>query len=126
MLRALRLEWVDSENDRMVAKFDRALCGHGKCHRRPWVAEIIGIDPRYRFARNFVECQIDYSQANGKGSRGVFLYFFVEVGRVYEVFRNIGWRRTAREYLLIESDGERSLSEAKVVDWLARVQKCFP
>jgi len=50
-----------------------------------WVAQISGHDPKYKYARQFIRGKKDYTLANSKGSRGVFIYYLLESGFVYEV-----------------------------------------
>jgi len=50
-----------------------------------WAAQIVGRDPQYKYARQFLKSKKDYTHANSKGSRGVFVYYLLESGYVYEV-----------------------------------------
>jgi sigma54-dependent transcription regulator len=119
-LAVVTLEWVDSENDRRLA------AASGKFRRKPWVAEIIGVDHRFGLARRFIQGQIDYSRANSKGSRGVFVSFFVEAGRVYQVFGNSGWSGSFREFRWITEDSSRTLREGEILEYLNRTLECYP
>lgn len=51
----------------------------------PWVAEVTGRHPKYKFERIFLRPNTDYSKANSKGSRGVYRWFVLESGKLYEV-----------------------------------------
>lgn len=75
---------------------------HTKGFRRPWVAEITGLDPQYRYKRAFLSGQKDYSEANSIGSRGVYVYYHLEPGRVYEVNELVTWTRTRRYFCRVE------------------------
>lgn len=81
---------------------------------RYWVAEITGYDPKYKYARTFLKPKKDYSQANSKGSRGVFLYFLLESGKIYEA------KTSKRRYFcIVDEDGNIVEVEKEYVDqWL--------
>ena len=48
----------------------------------------------------------DYSNANSKGTRGVYDYFALENGKMYEVTTALTWNKQERYYLLISGSGE--------------------
>lgn len=78
-----------------------------------WVAEITGLNPIYKFERKFLKYKKDYSQANSKGSRGVYAIYFLENGKVYDIStcRN-------RYFCRIEDDEEIRMTEKEVSEWL--------
>jgi hypothetical protein len=79
-----------------------------------WVAEITGRDPVYKYQRRFLKSKKDYSQSNRIGSRGVFLYFLLDSGRVYEVKTS---RR--RYFCTVNEEGEVIEMEKREVDqWI--------
>jgi hypothetical protein len=86
---------------------------------KPWVARITGRSDRYDgLERAFMEGQIDYSQANSVGSRGVYLYFVVTPG-VYEVYEHLSWKRSRRYFCQVTDDGSTcELTRAEVEQWL--------
>jgi hypothetical protein len=61
--------------------------------RRPWIAQLLGLDAKRGYERRFVNGSRDYTDADRKG-RGTKLYFQLEHGRLYEVNR---WRTRAKE-----------------------------
>ena len=69
--------------------------------RRPWVARITGYNSRFGLHREFLTGQRDYTRANGPGSRGIFLYYFLDDG-LYEVNELVTWSRTRRYFLRVE------------------------
>lgn len=85
----------------------------------PWIAEIIGMHPTYRFERKFVKPQKDYSDGNSKGSRGVMLYFVVEEGRLYEISKRTSWKGSSRYFFRIENGREEKLTEQEVIACLS-------
>src|SRR5262245_32437940 len=60
----------------------------GKPKPSYWVAQITGVHERFKYERKFLKGKKDYTHANRKGSRGVFVYYLVESGNVYEVKRS--------------------------------------
>lgn len=87
--------------------------------RRPWVARITGRDPRYGYARAFVRGQVDYSQANSVGSRGVMLYFALESDAYYQVHANVSWSRMERYCIHTDAAGAyQRVAEQEVEEWL--------
>lgn len=73
--------------------------------RRPWVAQITGRDARHGLARTFLEHLKDYRDANGTGSRGVFLTYVLRDGFLYEVRELLSWNRERRYFCRVE-DGK--------------------
>ena len=53
--------------------------------KRPWVAKITGYSDKYGYQREFINAQIDYSDANSRHSRGVRALYILESGHVYDV-----------------------------------------
>jgi hypothetical protein len=72
--------------------------------KQPWVAEITGTHPTYGFQRQFIYGQKDYSQGNSVGSRGVYRYYQLEPGKLYEVFSRATWNRSERYFCQV-ADG---------------------
>lgn len=99
MLRAvLKLEAIGDDTEQVFRQV-------GYSRQRAWCAEIVGRNARYGFERRFLKGRKDYSEANSVGSRGVYLYYFLEPGKVYEVSSPASWNRTDR-YFAAASNGE--------------------
>lgn len=86
--------------------------------RKPWVARIEGLDLKYKYKRNFVEGKIDFSEANSKGSRGVYLYFLVEEGQLYEVFYKTSWQKSVKKFCVWLDGKEVPLTAKEIPQWL--------
>ncbi len=85
-----------------------------------WVAEILGTHPKYRYERRFLRGKKDYSRANSVGSRGIFLWYTLESGRVYQVQEQTSWRRTRRYFIRVTDEGEiEEIKGDEVKTWLA-------
>lgn len=118
----LRLEAIGDDTvdaARRFAGFCHALGVGGEISgtgwRRPWVAEITGRDPRYQYSRKFLDGQKDYSEANSIGSRGVYVYYHLEPGRIYEVNDLATWRRTDRYFCRVEDGRVIRMAEEEVL-----------
>lgn len=88
--------------------------------QRQWIAEIIGVDSRYGWRRVFLRGYKDYTHANGPGSRGVFVTYILEPGRIYQVQSPQSWNHTDSYYCTVSKDGEIvRLNESEVLACLA-------
>jgi len=92
------------------------------CHTQsmPWVCEITGIDPQYKYKRVFVRGKKDYSSANSIGSRGIYRYFMLEENHVYEAFERTSWKSSRRYFCRAEQGDVIKMSEEEVLEWLKR------
>lgn len=63
---------------------------------RTWVAEVVGITAAGRIERKFVDGLKDYSDANGVGSRGVYKYYVLREGPLYEIVDRPGYGKPQR------------------------------
>lgn len=71
-----------------------------------WIAEIKGFGIRYRFDRVFVNGNVDYSKSNSKGTRGIFIWYVLESGHIYEVKESLSWSRIEQYFCHVSDDGE--------------------
>ena len=99
-------------------RYERNVHQMTKKGMRPWVARITGTDPRFGLAREFLQGQKDYSQANSVGSRGVCLYFPLKDG-IYEVNERITWKKARRYFIRVEDAQTIEISREEVEKWLA-------
>lgn len=72
--------------------------------RRPWVACITDAHPKWGVERDFLRGQKDYSQANSKGSRGVYLFYILRPGEIYEVNALTSWSSSDRYFCRVEGE----------------------
>lgn len=125
MLAVLELEWIGEYNDAHCRLYDKQIkmVGNGLDlgykSNRPWVARITGRDAIYGLAREFVRGQIDYSRANSKGSRGVYLYFPLKEG-IYEVLAHRTWAKNRRYFCRVENTTITEITREEVEAWLNR------
>ncbi|MEN6396105.1 MAG: hypothetical protein ABFC78_06440 [Methanoregula sp.] len=71
----------------------------------PWVAKITGLWPSGKFQREFLRGTNDYSEANSKGSRGVFVWYMLESGNYYDVYELISWKNDDRYLCKVDDEG---------------------
>lgn len=116
----------DSHSGMMRRRLDRALekMGHprpagwryGACYTgrdyraaarilSPWVAEIVGRDGMGQLQRQFVSGQKDYTHADRVGSRGVFFFYHLTPGHIYEVNSHPEWKRHDHYLCRVRHDG---------------------
>lgn len=87
---------------------------------RPWVAELLGFDLRYTYRREFVRPKIDYTHANSRGTRGVWFWWTLDSGRVYEARYRSTWTQWHHRWLTVTADGDlKDLTEEEVRQWLS-------
>lgn len=91
----------------------------GRPTNKPWIAEVGGNDPRYKHKRTFLRPNWDYSNANSKGSRGVYLWFVLESGKLYEVFKKTSWKNSRRYFCAVTENGDiYELDDKEAREWL--------
>lgn len=87
----------------------------GRNQSRPWVKRLARVGERLE--REFMNGQIDYSQANSTGSRGVYLYYYLPAG-IYEINERCTWTRTRRYYCRVEKGQVVEIDKEEVEQWL--------
>lgn len=65
---------------------------------RAWVARIVGRDAKFGLAREFMPFNRDYSEANELGSRGVFQWYELPEGELFEVNAPQSWTHADRYF----------------------------
>lgn len=83
--------------------------------RKPWVAEILGYRIDGGFERQFLRGQKDYSKANGSGSSGVKLWFFLDDNKIYEVHAPKNWTKFARYFCRFNGFEKQTLTREEVI-----------
>lgn len=82
--------------------------------RRPWVARILGPDRKFGLRREFLTGLKDYREANGTGSRGVYLTFVLRDGELYEVQELLSWSRERRYFCHVKAGKIVEMTAAEV------------
>jgi len=81
---------------------------------KPWIARIIGPDPKFNLARKFENGVVDYSKANSKRTRGVKTTWLLSNG-IYEINLPKSWNRADRRFIKIDGDNEITMSASDVL-----------
>lgn len=89
----------------------------GRDKSRPWIAKIVGRGEQFGWIREFMKGQIDYSQANTVGSRGVYIYYPLQDG-VYEVNERTSWNHVRRYFIRVEQAAIQEISREEIEQWL--------
>jgi hypothetical protein len=72
-----------------------------------WVAEIIRWYPLDQdYSRRYLKYSTDYSKSNSKGSRGVYFWYILESGRIYQIKEPQSWSRTKLYFCKVSDNGE--------------------
>lgn len=69
--------------------------------RRPWIAEITEWRGGRWYDRSFLKGQKDFSEANSVGSRGVYVYYHLREGEIYEVHELLTWKASRRYFCTV-------------------------
>lgn len=84
-----------------------------------WVAIIYG-KTGSRYLKNFLNGKKDYTKANSKGSRGVYIWYILQSGYVYEVSSPVSWKRISHYYCKVTDEGEIvEITQDEVDQWIA-------
>lgn len=84
-----------------------------------WVAEVVGLRDGGRLDRKFVDGLKDYSDANSVGSRGVFKYYVLTEGPLYEIVDRQSYGKPQRRRYCRVADGKIvSMSISEVLQCL--------
>lgn len=110
---ALLLEWIGMDSDNNLRQVgERPI-------RKPWCAQILALTRR-NFERRFLTGDLDLSQSNSAGSRGVRLRFILESGRLYEWQYHESWRSSVRAYGIVdEAGGIMQITKEGAERWLS-------
>lgn len=80
-----------------------------------WVARITGFDPKWKYAREWVRYKKDYRKSNSKGSRGVYKWYILESGNIYEIKED----SRHRYFCIVNDNGEiEYVEEEYVKEWI--------
>ncbi len=79
--------------------------------RRPWVAEITGPDPRYGLAREFLRGRRSYRHASRTGCHGIYQWYELQEGRIYEVCAPLTATRWERYFCRVDGRHIRRMDD---------------
>lgn len=93
---------------------------------RGWIARITGTSERYGFKRKFERPNIDYSEANSVGSRGVYKHYYLDEGGVYEISEPTSWKRTDRYFGVVQDADIIKIEKEEVLEWVKKDTSLLP
>ena len=70
----------------------------------------------------------DYSEANSKGSRGVYIHYLLESGKLYQVAAPYSWRNSEHYFCIVDDDGGEiiKLTKEHAREWQQqRIDECL-
>jgi len=85
-----------------------------------WVAEILGFSEEFMFKRKFLKGNKDYTNSNGAGSRGIFLYFILQENKIYEIQKPIKWKKDKRFFAIIKNNILIEITIKEVIECLVK------
>ena len=89
--------------------------------KRYWVAEITGTDPKWKYKREFLPYKKDYAEANSKGTRGVYAFYILDEGKLYEVKKPVSQVRHERYFCTVVDGSIKRLEDGEVEKWLKTI-----
>jgi len=111
--------WQGIAREAGMPRAIRKLLDTGGASLGPWVAEIVGLEPRWGFRRVFLRGRKDYSRSNSIGSRGVYVYYELHEGAIYDIHERTSWRSVDRRYARIGDGHEVRMTKDEVTAWLS-------
>jgi hypothetical protein len=82
---------------------------------KPWVAKIIGTDPKWGLKREFCQGIKDYSGSNSVGTRGIKTVWLISEPGIYEYNLPQSWKSTDRNFVEILADGtDQSIDKIEI------------
>lgn len=85
---------------------------------RPWVAEIRSVSRTGKLERVFLEGLKDYRDANGAGSRGIYLTYVLREDTLYEVNALESWSRQRRYFCRAVGGKVVEMTTDEAMRWL--------
>ena len=126
----LGLECIGDDGDQLVSAYrfifdiispgtgTKAFKGWGRNH---WVAEITGFHEKYKYERKFLSYKKDHTYSNSTGSRGVYAYYVLEEGKLYEVSSPESWSTIDRYFCTVKNGEIKKLSREEATQWLKNI-----
>lgn len=96
MKNILRLEWIGWNTDRG---------NHPSIQRKPWVRVIESVRLPKVYG-DFLPLEIDFTDANSSGSRGVYLNAILEYGKAYQIKEYSSWKSSSIWFAGLSESGE--------------------
>ena len=91
-----------------LLKLERLGNGSPRSTGNPYCKQVIKLADDGFFVTIPMKFNRDYSQANSVGTRGVYDYYVLKPGRLYEIQEILSWKRMRRYYLFLHSNGDET------------------
>ena len=117
---ALKLEAIGYETGNWIRAVSLLFDGEDYKPRRPWVAKIIGEDPKYKYKRSFIRHRVSFEEASKSGNRGVYFFYDLSPGHIYEVHQLVSNKNSCRYFCRVEDSELIDLTEEEVKTWLRK------
>lgn len=110
------------EEERTWRRLDRLRAANRAA--RPWVAELTGVMLSGEFLRRRLKPKADYTHANSRGTRGVWFFWTLECGPVYQArYRTDFGDHWHERIMTVAPDGQiLAVTEEEARAWLASVR----
>jgi hypothetical protein len=116
MKTSLKLECIGDNSDQMFKAYKSMtamIVGKGLAEATfstmkasYFVAEIIGFHPKFKYDRKFLPCKKDYRDSNSIGSRGLYAFYILESGKIYDILEPYSWKNSHRYFCTVNELGE--------------------
>ena len=126
MKATLKIEAIGDNSYQMMRSYcsiaNSASSGMGALLASPeppyWVAIVYDKTPT-GYLKNLLPGKKDYVKSNSVGSRGVFIWYILLSGYVYEVSAPVSWKRTKHYFCTVTDDGDIvEISREDVDEWI--------
>lgn len=116
MKATLSLEYIGGNTWDVLRRFEPGSDWPG-----PFVKKVIGAQNKNPLLQE-IQGKRDYSKANSKGSRGVYIWYILESGFMYYVKEPKSWKSVDFYWCSITENGDiYKLSEAEAQEWLSEL-----
>lgn len=90
--------------------------------RKPYIAKLMRLCPKYGFERDFLPFKTQYKNANSACSRGVEKWFILDEDHYYEMKHAVSWKKIIKEYVYVTHEGEIiHKTKEEVIECLRRI-----
>lgn len=113
--RAMSGQWCDGISKSMVRAERERMRYEGR--PKAWVARLVGLNKQYVFEREFLSGKKDYAEANSNGSRGVYRWYDLEEGDIYEISDPQSWTHADRYFALSMRGKLIRMELDEVIEW---------
>lgn len=84
-----------------------------------WAAEVSGIDIKGDLTKTFLNGKKSYAESNGRGTRGVYIFYTLDDGHLYEISEPVSWNRYVHYFCRVSAEGEIiRMSKEEAFAWL--------